>query len=309
MLKLETIQELQALHTNQVQESSTLEYKSSPAVGNNENRKRELAKDISAMANAEGGQFVYGMTENNHMPAGLDGGISPTPFNGLWFEQVIQQNVRPQIEGLKILQIPVGDGNFATVITIPQSKTVHQVSDGRYYRRRNFRNDIMEDYEIREAFSRTTKPDLYLKMGLAQDPTTITLPAEASGRSMPFGIYAIIGNKAAQPSFYTVVHLLADTRLHGGAPGFEKGSPAQTNTGVAINRWISKLGIPGHFPIFSETEFSVLNSTWQLTIPAELIDNDEEFAVGYLIVSPGFTGQRFGKLILNNRTVTFVMDQ
>ena len=137
--------------------------------------------------------------------------IRPTPFNGLWFEQVIQQNVRPQIEGLKIIQIPVGNGNFATVITIPQSKTVHQVSDGRYYRRRNFRNDIMEDYVIREAFSRTTNPDLYLKMGLAQDPTTITLPAEASGRSMPFGIYAIIGNKAA-PAL--VLHRGSSARRH-----------------------------------------------------------------------------------------------
>src|SRR5258707_13107255 len=29
-------------------------------------------------------------------------GIDPTRFNGLWFEQVIQQNVRQQIEDLKI---------------------------------------------------------------------------------------------------------------------------------------------------------------------------------------------------------------
>jgi hypothetical protein len=71
---------------------------------------------------------------------------------------------------------------------------------------------------------------------------------------------------------------------------------------------VSKLGVPGHFPIFSETEFSVLQSQWQLTMPAELIDNHEEFVVGYLIMAPGFTGQRFGKLILQNRTLTFVMD-
>ena len=29
------------------------------------------------MANAEGGQFVYGMTEHNHQPAGLDAGMNP----------------------------------------------------------------------------------------------------------------------------------------------------------------------------------------------------------------------------------------
>jgi hypothetical protein len=81
------------------------------------------------MANAEGGQFVYGMSEANHMPNGLDEGFSPNPFNGLWFEQVIQQNIRPSVEGLKILQIPLETGNVVAVITVPQSKTIHQAMD------------------------------------------------------------------------------------------------------------------------------------------------------------------------------------
>ena len=46
-----------------MQESATLEYKASAAVDNAEAKKSEIAKDISAMANAEGGQFVYGMSE------------------------------------------------------------------------------------------------------------------------------------------------------------------------------------------------------------------------------------------------------
>jgi predicted HTH transcriptional regulator len=103
---LDNLEELQSLHANRVQESASLEYKASAAVNNAEAKKSEIAKDISAMANAEGGQFVYGMSEANHMPNGLDEGFSPNPFNGLWFEQVIQQNIRPSVEGLKILQIP-----------------------------------------------------------------------------------------------------------------------------------------------------------------------------------------------------------
>lgn len=93
LLKLETLEDLQLLHTNLVPESNTLEYKASPAVENTDARKLEMSKNISAMANAEGGQFVYAMTEANHLPAGLDGGIQPAPFNGLWFEQVILQNI------------------------------------------------------------------------------------------------------------------------------------------------------------------------------------------------------------------------
>jgi predicted HTH transcriptional regulator len=158
MLKLETIEGLNSLHTNQIQESSTLEYKASPAVGN----KQEIAKDISAMANAEGGQFVYGMRESNHLPVGLDDGHNSTLYNGLWFEQIIQQNISPRVEGLKIKQVQASDGNVYTIIDVPASKTVHQSGDGRYYRRRNFRNDIMKDYEVREAMNRSTTPDLVL---------------------------------------------------------------------------------------------------------------------------------------------------
>ena len=56
------------------------------------------------MANANGGQIIYGMTEaKDHLPSGLDGGINPKPYDGLWLEQVIQQNIQPKIEGLKIL--------------------------------------------------------------------------------------------------------------------------------------------------------------------------------------------------------------
>src|SRR5947208_12792424 len=101
MLKLATIADLEALHHNQVQDSASLEYKASPAVDNAEPRKSEIAKDVSAIANADGGQILYGMREVDHLPTGLDQGVDPAKYNGLWFEQVIQQNVRPQIEDLK----------------------------------------------------------------------------------------------------------------------------------------------------------------------------------------------------------------
>lgn len=308
MLKLETLEDLQILVTNLVPESNTLEYKASPAVENTDARKLEMSKDISAMANAEGGQFVYAMTEIDNLPAGLDAGINPTPYNGLWFEQVIQQSVKPVIEGLRIRQIQMGGGNVATVIDVPKSRTVHQAKDRRYYRRRNFRNDMMEDYEVREALNRDATPNLYLTMGLIQTPTIVALPAEPSERSERFGIYAVIGNKSSQPSFYTVLHLFADSRLEGRPGDFQTGGPVETNTGVSLNKWVKKMGIPSHFPIFAETEFSAMASPWLLTIPAELIDSQQSFVIGYLVMAPGFTGQRFGKLLLENRTLTLVMD-
>jgi hypothetical protein len=67
MLKLETQADLEALHAGNIKESISLEYKASPAIDKkDDNKKTEMARDVSAFANADGGQIVYGMTEKDH---------------------------------------------------------------------------------------------------------------------------------------------------------------------------------------------------------------------------------------------------
>ena len=136
MLILETHAQLEQLHRLQTGESLTLEYKASDAIANTELSKDELVRDVSAFANAAGGQIVYGMTERNHAPTGLDAGIDSKRFPGLWFEQVLQSKVSPAIENLTIREIPLGNDRIAVVINIPAagSRAPHQASDGRYYR-------------------------------------------------------------------------------------------------------------------------------------------------------------------------------
>jgi predicted HTH transcriptional regulator len=56
-----------------------------------------MARDVSAFANADGGQLVYGMTERDHEPAGLDQGIEAKLYPEIWFEQVLQQHITPSI--------------------------------------------------------------------------------------------------------------------------------------------------------------------------------------------------------------------
>jgi predicted HTH transcriptional regulator len=44
-------------------------------------KKLEMARDVSAFANADGGQIVYGMKENkDHEPEGLDVGLDPREY-------------------------------------------------------------------------------------------------------------------------------------------------------------------------------------------------------------------------------------
>ena len=107
MMKLDTRAELEALHSGMIQESLTLEYKASGAADKTPSKKEEIAKDASAFANAAGGQIVYGMTEQDNLPAGLDSGLDPAQFPGLWFEQVIQQMSCPRSRGCAFRRCPL----------------------------------------------------------------------------------------------------------------------------------------------------------------------------------------------------------
>jgi hypothetical protein len=168
MLKLDTKAELEALYEHNVKESLHLEYKASPAVDKKDDSKKlEMARDVSAFANSDGGQIIYGMKEDDHEPAGLDQGIDAKAYPEIWFEQVLQQHITPPIAGLRLRHVTLGKSVVAVVVDIPPTKgDPHQVSDGRYYRRHNFNRLVMEHYEVRDAMRRIVDPALQLKFTL-----------------------------------------------------------------------------------------------------------------------------------------------
>lgn len=274
MLKLETRTDLVALEGNRVIESSNLEYKASSAVENTEGKKTEISKDVSAMANAGGGQIVYGMTEKDHLPAGLDEGLDPKRFNSLWFEQVIQQNIRQPIEGLVITPIALDNGNNAFVLTIPaaQARAPHQARDGRYYRRRNFRNDIMEDYEVREAMQRTTTPKLFVQAEFLDtgSPTAARLQAHEDGiYSKPITVGFVVTNEANRPAEYAVLVVLLDTHLV--VLDLDRsnfvwlGHEADLARQTYLQKLSTNLGLPRSPPLFRESPHRVGELSFQIS--------------------------------------------
>jgi hypothetical protein len=148
------------------QESLRLEYKRCAALQNTEVSKNELSKDVSALANAAGGELIYGVIENANLPTGVDAGFDPAgPIKREWLDQVIGSRIQPRIQGIVIRPLVLtgaNAGRLAFVIDIPQSHTAHQAADKRYYKRRNFTIDAMEDYEIRDVLNRGKTPLLAL---------------------------------------------------------------------------------------------------------------------------------------------------
>jgi hypothetical protein len=144
----------------QAEESTTLEYKAADALGKSDGKKKEITKDVSAMANADGGIIIYGVTEQDkYLPGELDP-IDRTQFSKEWLEQVIN-NIRPRINGLTIhpIDIDTEPNDVVYVAEIPKSTTAHQAKDYRYYKRFNFQAVPMEDYEVKDVMNRAITPD------------------------------------------------------------------------------------------------------------------------------------------------------
>ena len=162
-------EEVLDLIKNQITESSSLEFKGCDALRINKQSKdkiiSEISKDVSSFANADGGTIIYGVIEANHIPTEID----TNPFTGdeitkEWLEDIIDSNIKRKIDGLKIKQIGLKKSNVGKliyVISISQSLTgPHQAKDYRYYQRRNFKVEPMEDYQIRDVMNRYTYPIL-----------------------------------------------------------------------------------------------------------------------------------------------------
>ena len=56
---------VQQLIDDETEESLILEYKSAGSLGKQERKKTEITKDVSAMANSDGGILIYGVKEHD----------------------------------------------------------------------------------------------------------------------------------------------------------------------------------------------------------------------------------------------------
>lgn len=148
-----TIAELDQFIKNQVQENLHLDYKASSAIDGS--KRPEIAKDVSAFANSDGGMLIYGVIEKNNLPVSKDNGIDHTKYSREWLEQVISSNITPRIDGIHISPIQVSADRSYFVVKVPKSfRGPHQSSDNKYYKRFNFQSVSMEDYEINDVRSR-----------------------------------------------------------------------------------------------------------------------------------------------------------
>lgn len=157
-----TIEDINYLIDNEVEENLYLDYKASGALEKTDNKRKEITKDVSSFANSDGGIIVYGVLEEDHRPKGL------TPIDGKiytkeWLESVIQQ-IQPRIDNIVIYPIRIDDLRQSVyVVKIPRSSSApHMAKDNKYYKRFNFMSVPMEDYEVKDLYNRSSIPKLQI---------------------------------------------------------------------------------------------------------------------------------------------------
>lgn len=284
-----TEQRLLDLITDQAQETHELEFKACDALQKSDGKKAEVSKDVSAMANAGGGTIIYGLIERNHVADSLDSGYDQNIISKEWLEQVINSNIHPRVEGLKIHAIPLSSnvGRVAYVVEVPQAvhRAPHQASDKRYHKRSNTTIQAMEDYEIRDVLRRTRSPDLYLKPEIGH----ASVEGPTFGRQqLRFDLRLSLTNLSTEPSLYTLCHIFLDQRLARTVTSLYRGDPVVQGgrSYVSFNR---RLMVPTDFPIMQGHDYFMGAMTCYSEEPLE----PTRFHMGSSIRSAGFERVEF----------------
>lgn len=151
--------DLLELIDGQVQENERLEYKRD-LYGNSREEKREFLKDVSALANSNGGHLIIGIGERKGVASSLQP-ISASPESAsIRMEQMARDGLDPKISGLRIKSVEISTGGYVFVIRIPRSwnpphRVVANGSNRFYMRNSNFVHEPNLE-ELRSLFSQSS---------------------------------------------------------------------------------------------------------------------------------------------------------
>lgn len=160
--KLEDIvaEDIKSLVQNRVPEGLFVDFKRDN-YGHSYPEKKELLKDVSAFANASGGDLIIGVDEGRYNEAESVSSIESKNIADevTRLEQIIQAGLAPKLNTFKVRYIEMGAGKYVIIIRVKQSPLFpHMISLQKYnkfYIRKSDRNLLLDAYELRNVFLRS----------------------------------------------------------------------------------------------------------------------------------------------------------
>ncbi len=183
---IDTIDEaaLRRLIDNQVGERRDLEFKRD-LPGGSDDAKKEFLADVTALANAQGGDLIFGIEEKDGVAADLPGlQVDNVDDEFQRLENIIRAGVAPRLIGVHMHWIGLAAGTGALMMRIPASlASPHRVifkNSGRFYSRNSREKYEMDVHELRHAFTQAEQLPLRFR---ALHSQAIEM---AQGIDMPF---------------------------------------------------------------------------------------------------------------------------
>jgi len=163
LYSIENITEfISSLLRNKEEESLILEYKASRELDDFSKKQLDkLSVVVSSFANTYGGVLIYGMDTKRrkaHKPSGFETHFSKDKAKQLYM--ALNTRIFRNIKNLKI-HTPVIENHQLLVFEIPESRQApHIAFDKRYYKRHNYKEVVMEEYDIRMLYNKTNISEL-----------------------------------------------------------------------------------------------------------------------------------------------------
>lgn len=139
------LEDINQLIDARIEEGLTLEYKKK--LGNN----NEIAKEVCAFANSEGGTLIYGVDSKDRIPVSLswieDSNVEER------IQNVIGTYIQPKLESVGVFRYPNPNDlkQALFVVEVPKSPHMPHMSNNRYYKRRGSISSPMDHNEVKNA--------------------------------------------------------------------------------------------------------------------------------------------------------------
>lgn len=181
-----TIDDLQLLVDNGVSERRDLEFKLK-LNSENDAEVREFLADVTAMANAQGGDLIYGIAEKDGVADELTGLELDNPETAIArIESRVRDGTDPRLSGVEVRWLQKDEASGILMLRVPASLTAPHALDHKGIRRFHSRTATgkyeMDTHELRQAFGASDAMPRRLR-ALHDEAVS-----RASGEEMPFAI-------------------------------------------------------------------------------------------------------------------------